>query len=167
MINDFSKKSKHYVNNKELFTEFVKWNEKLKIAQETGKEEPQLTNKMGIAFMAMANRYASKRNWYSIQFKDEMISEAILACVKSAKNFNIERTQNPFAYFTMVIHNAFLQKIAKEKKQLEIKKSSVKNLMTEIELSNEFENPGKSTYLEGLNKYFDDWEKGNKKDNEN
>ncbi|NBR72622.1 MAG: sigma factor for late transcription, partial [Proteobacteria bacterium] len=32
-----------------------------------------------------------------------------------------EKSQNPFAYFTQIIHYAFLRRIQKEKRQLEIK----------------------------------------------
>jgi hypothetical protein len=36
-------------------------------------------------------------------------------------NFNPEKSQNPFAYFTQIIHYAFLRRIQREKRQLEIK----------------------------------------------
>ena len=36
-------------------------------------------------------------------------------------NFDPEKSRNPFAYFTQIIHYAFLRRIQKEKKQLEIK----------------------------------------------
>ena len=42
-------------------------------------------------------------------------------CLQYIHNFNPERSQNPFAYFTQIIHYAFLRRIQKEKKQLEIK----------------------------------------------
>ena len=42
-------------------------------------------------------------------------------CVQYIHNFNPEKSQNPFAYFTQIIHYAFLRRIQKEKKQLEIK----------------------------------------------
>ncbi len=42
-------------------------------------------------------------------------------CVQYIHNFDPERSQNPFAYFTQIIHYAFLRRIQKEKKQLEIK----------------------------------------------
>ena len=35
--------------------------------------------------------------------------------------FDPQKSQNPFAYFTQIIHYAFLRRIQKEKKQLEIK----------------------------------------------
>jgi len=50
-----------------------------------------------------------------------MISDGIENCVQYIHNFNPERSQNPFAYFTQIIHFAFLRRIQKEKKQLEIK----------------------------------------------
>jgi DNA-directed RNA polymerase specialized sigma24 family protein len=36
-------------------------------------------------------------------------------------NFDPEKSQNPFAYFTQIIHYAFLRRIQREKRQLEIK----------------------------------------------
>jgi DNA-directed RNA polymerase specialized sigma24 family protein len=54
-------------------------------------------------------------------FREDMISDGIENCVQYIHNFNPERSQNPFAYFTQIIHFAFLRRIQKEKKQLEIK----------------------------------------------
>ena len=50
-----------------------------------------------------------------------MISDGIENCVQYIHNFNPEKSKNPFAYFTQIIHYAFLRRIQKEKKQLEIK----------------------------------------------
>jgi hypothetical protein len=36
-------------------------------------------------------------------------------------NFDPEKSSNPFAYFTQVIYFAFLRRIAKEKRQMDIK----------------------------------------------
>jgi DNA-directed RNA polymerase specialized sigma24 family protein len=54
-------------------------------------------------------------------FKDDMICDGIENCVQYIHNFDPEKSQNPFAYFTQIIHYAFLRRIQKEKKQLEIK----------------------------------------------
>jgi DNA-directed RNA polymerase specialized sigma24 family protein len=53
-------------------------------------------------------------------FKDDMICDGIENCIQYIDNFDVERT-NPFAYFTQIVYYAFLRRIAKEKKQLEIK----------------------------------------------
>ena len=55
-----------------------------------------------------------------------MISDGIENCLQYVKNFNPEKSKNPFAYFTQIIYYAFLRRIAKEKKQ-----SHVKNKMIE------------------------------------
>jgi len=54
-------------------------------------------------------------------FRDDMISDGIENCVQYIHNFNPEKSTNPFAYFTQIIHYAFLRRIQKEKKQLDIK----------------------------------------------
>ena len=54
-------------------------------------------------------------------FRDDMISDGIDNCVQYIHNFDPEKSKNPFAYFTQIIHYAFLRRIQKEKKQLDIK----------------------------------------------
>ena len=54
-------------------------------------------------------------------FRDDMISDGIENCVQYIHNFDPEKSKNPFAYFTQIIHYAFLRRIQKEKKQLDIK----------------------------------------------
>jgi hypothetical protein len=54
-------------------------------------------------------------------FREDMISDGIENCVQYIHNFDPEKSKNPFAYFTQIIHYAFLSSIQKEKKQLEIK----------------------------------------------
>ena len=50
-----------------------------------------------------------------------MISDGIENCVQYIHNFNPEKSQNPFAYFTQIIYYAFLRRIQREKRQLDIK----------------------------------------------
>ena len=54
-------------------------------------------------------------------FREDMISDGIENCVQYIKNFDPAKSSNPFAYFTQIIHYAFLRRIQKEKKQLDIK----------------------------------------------
>jgi len=63
---------------------------------------------------------AYKPNFVNYMFKDDMICDGIENCIQYIDNFDVERT-NPFAYFTQIVYYAFLRRIAKEKKQLEIK----------------------------------------------
>ena len=50
-----------------------------------------------------------------------MISDGIENCVQYIHNFDPKKSSNPFAYFTQIIHYAFLRRIQREKRQLDIK----------------------------------------------
>ena len=115
------KKSVHYVDNKKFLEAMKEWKEKCKEAEETGEERPQITNYVGECFLKIANHLSFKPNFVNYMFKEDMISDGIENCVQYIHNFNPEKSQNPFAYFTQIIHYAFLRRIQKEKKQLEIK----------------------------------------------
>ena len=57
-------------------------------------------------------------------FREDMISDGVENCVHYINNFNTDRT-NPFAYFTQIVYYAFLRRIHKEKKQMEIKEKII------------------------------------------
>ena len=54
-------------------------------------------------------------------FREDMICDGIENCVQYIGNFDPSKSSNPFAYFTQIIYYAFLRRISKEKRQLEIK----------------------------------------------
>ena len=115
------KKGVHYVNNAQFLEELKKWNEKCREAEEQGEPTPQVTNYIGECFLKIANHLSFKPNFVNYMFKEDMISDGIENCVQYVHNFNPEKSQNPFAYFTQIIHYAFLRRIQREKRQLEIK----------------------------------------------
>ena len=53
---------------------------------------------------------------------------AVENCIQYIDNFDPEKSKNPFAYFTQIIYYAFLRRIQKEKKQLEIKGKILESL---------------------------------------
>ena len=115
------KRSEHYVNNKEFLAALIKYREDKEIAEIQGKPKPPIPRYIGECFLKIANHLSFKPNFVNYMFKEDMISDGIENCVQYIHNFNPEKSQNPFAYFTQVIHYAFLRRIQKEKKQLEIK----------------------------------------------
>ena len=115
------KRSEHYVNNKEFLAALIKLREDREIAEIQGKEKPRIPRYIGECFLKIATHLSFKPNFVNYMFKEDMISDGIENCVQYIHNFNPEKSQNPFAYFTQIIHYAFLRRIQKEKKQLEIK----------------------------------------------
>ena len=115
------KRSEHYVNNKEFLAALIKLREDREIAEIRGNEKPRIPRYIGECFLKIATHQSFKPNFVNYMFKEDMISDGIENCVQYIHNFNPEKSQNPFAYFTQIIHYAFLRRIQKEKKQLEIK----------------------------------------------
>jgi len=115
------KRSEHYVNNKEFLAALIKYREDVEIAQIQNKPKPVIPRYIGDCFLKIANHLSFKPNFVNYMFKDDMVSDGIENCVQYINNFNPEKSKNPFAYFTQIIHYAFLRRIQKEKKQLEIK----------------------------------------------
>ena len=91
------------------------------MAAERGEAKPRITNYLGECFLKIATHLSFKPNFVNYMFKDDMVCDGIENCVQYINNFNPEKSKNPFAYFTQIIHYAFLRRIQKEKKQLEIK----------------------------------------------
>ena len=115
------KRSEHYVNNKEFLAALITYRENCEIAQIRGNEKPRITNYIGDCFLKIATHLSFKPNFVNYMFKEDMISDGIENCIQYIHNFDPKKSQNPFAYFTQIIHYAFLRRIQKEKRQLEIK----------------------------------------------
>ncbi len=115
------KRSEHYVNNKEFLAAIIAYKDQIALAEIQGKPKPVIPRYIGECFLKIANHLSFKPNFVNYMFKDDMVCDGIENCVQYINNFNPEKSKNPFAYFTQIIHYAFLRRIQKEKKQLEIK----------------------------------------------
>ena len=115
------KKSEHYVNNKELLAALIDYRAEVAVAKSKDLPKPRISNYLGECFLKIATHLSYKPNFVNYMFRDDMISDGIENCVQYIHNFDPAKSKNPFAYFTQIIHYAFLRRIQKEKKQLEIK----------------------------------------------
>ena len=132
------KKPEHYVNNKQLLEAMVDYRQRCELSYkkyfgkdltEQPKEErakrwegkPKIPNYLGDCFLKIATHLSYKPNFVNYMFREDMISDGIENCVQYIHNFDPAKSKNPFAYFMQIIHYAFLRRIQKEKKQLDIK----------------------------------------------
>ena len=116
-----TKKSEHYVNNKEFLEALIVYRSKCADAEEAGKPRPRITNYLGSCFLKIATHLSYKPNFVNYMFREDMISDGLENCVQYITNFDPEKSRNPFAYFTQIIHYAFLRRIQKEKRQMDIR----------------------------------------------
>ena len=115
------KKTKHYVNNTDFLNALIEYREKCEQSKKDGKQEPQIPNYIGECFLKIAEHLSRKPNFISYSFRDEMIADGIENCLMYFRNFDPDKSKNPFAYFTQIIYYAFLRRIMREKKQLYVK----------------------------------------------
>ena len=112
-----AKKDKpHYVDNKKFYEEIVKYREACTKAREEGIQEPRLPNYIGECIYKIATKLSYKPCFMNYSFRDEMVEDGIENCIMYFKDFDINKTQNPFAYFTQIIYYAFLRRISKEER---------------------------------------------------
>ena len=115
------KNTEYYVNNKELLEAMTSYRERVIYAKEHDKPKPRVSNYVGDCFLKIATHLSYKPNFVNYPFREDMICDGIENCLQYIDNFDPEKSKNPFAYFTKIIYYAFLRRIQKEKKQLEIK----------------------------------------------
>ena len=110
------RKSVNYVNNPDFYASLVKYRDMI-------KENPAATipNYIGICISSICNKLATKYNFASYTFRDEMIGDGIEHCIRAVTLFNPEKTNNPFAYITQIAWNAFIRRIKLENKENYIK----------------------------------------------
>lgn len=117
----------NYVNNPDFLEALRKYKEEREVALSEGKEEPRIPPYIGECIYKIATRLATRPNFYSYTYKNDMISDGLENAIACVGNFNPEKSNNPFAYFTQVIWYAFLRRIDKEKKQEYIKYKTTEN----------------------------------------
>ena len=95
-----------------------------------------------------------------------MISDAILACIQFCRNFNPEKSQNPFAFYTQIAYNAFVARIKTEKEKLNTHLEYRRQLEILYDIPTETDDDENSKYnaINARNKsYMDNIAKGPKK----
>jgi DNA-directed RNA polymerase specialized sigma24 family protein len=100
----------YYVRNKDLIPEIQKFNESDQISEELGR-----------MLLLIAKNLSNKANFINYTWKEDMVQEAVLTCCKYLKNFDLEKSKNPFAYITTICSHAFVNYINKQKRHSDIK----------------------------------------------
>ena len=115
------RKTRNYVNNADLLEALINYQKTCREAEDAGEDRPRVPDYIGTCIFQIATRLATKPNFSGYSYKEDMISDGIENCLLYINNFNPEKSQNPFAYFTQIIWYAFLRRIQKEKKQMYIR----------------------------------------------
>ena len=123
-----AKKKEHYLDNKEFLAALIEYKTAVNYAKENGLVKPRISNYLGECFLKIATHLSYRPNFINYMYKDDMICDGIENCIQYIDNFDHNKSSNPFAYFTQIVFYAFLRRIAKEKRQLDIRQKIVDKL---------------------------------------
>lgn len=143
----------HYVSNKEFYAAMKEYIAACRLAESEGRTRPNPSNYICDCLMRIARKYANRPNFVRYPFRDEMIGDAILNCIKYCHKFNPDKSTNPFSYFTQACHNSFLQRIKVETDEMSIKAKYINESVASDFLDTQFgEDDGefKNNFIEFL-----------------
>jgi len=92
------KKAKGYLKNSELLNELILSN---------GKDK--LTKEALSMLIIMVNNISKKLSYKNLEDLNDVKQVALMKCLLYWKNFNPEKSNNPFSYFTQIIKNGFAE----------------------------------------------------------
>ena len=143
----------HYVNNADFSQAVVEYVTIVNKAQAEKTTIPKVPDYIAQCFLRIAEGLSHKANFIRYTYREEMVMDAVENCLKAILNYDIAaatRTGKPnaFAYFTQITWYAFLRRIAKEKKQQDIKLKYLTNSGIENFLTTE-DNDDLSQYVVG------------------
>ena len=120
------KRSVHYVDNAKFSNAVVDYCTVVEKARKDNEEIPTVPDYVAHCFLRSAEGLSHKANFIRYTYREEMVMDAVENCLKAIGNYNLEAATrsgkpNAFAYFTQITWYAFLRRIAKEKKQQDIK----------------------------------------------
>lgn len=121
---------KNYINNADFYEALVNYRNIHDQCLHEGKNIPSIPNYIGECWIKIAEGLARKPCFFQYSFKQEMINDAILNCNLYWKNFNPEKSKNPFAYFTQFSYFAFLRRIEDEKLEQYVKYKSSESFLS-------------------------------------
>ena len=130
------KENVHYVNNADFSNAVVEYVQSANEAKAQNEIVPVVPNYIAECFLRISEGLSHKSNFIRYTYREEMVMDAVENCLKAIHNYDLStatRTGRPnaFAYFTQIAWYAFLRRIAKEKKQQDIKLSYLSRVNVE------------------------------------
>lgn len=161
----------HYVDNKKFLEALKDYRTQCEEAEQSGEPKPRIPEYIGQCFLLIAQRLTYRPNFMNYTYKDDMISDGIENCLTYIDNFNPDKSNNPFAYFTQIIYYAYIRRIQKEKRQTYIKYKATEkaNIFGElVSLDSDFEGFDEIQYVSNghMEEFIGEYEETKRKKNE-
>ena len=106
------RKQNYYIDNETFLKQLME-------SQKSG----QPTTEYAEGCMLIANHLLQSRQFrgYSEHLKEDMVSNAMVCCMKAISKFNIEKTNNAFGYITRTIWTSFIMVLRQHYRYINLK----------------------------------------------
>jgi len=117
------RRKNNFIDNKEFYSAMIDYKVKIDKARDAGlerKDWPPIPRYIGKCFLDIAEHLSMRPNFSNYIYRQDMVMDAVENCVVYCYNFDPDKSKNPFSYFTQICWYAFIRRIGKEKRQIEI-----------------------------------------------
>lgn len=139
-----------YVDKAKFYEALVQRKLDVEAAIRDNKPAPKISNYVGDCIQKICTNLAKKYQFSGYHYKDDMIADAVVHCLKYIDSFDISVSENPFSYFTQAAYYQFLARIEDERKQTYIKCKSTLNSTVLDELSEHLEDRNDNGVFDNL-----------------
>jgi hypothetical protein len=114
-----AKNNKYYINNRDFTNEIIRCKYGM-LNEETGFQHTvgELSPRAIEYFILLANRAILKLTFSNPLDKEDCIQSALLDLLRYWRNFNEEKSNNAFAYFTQIAKNGYAKEYKKIHKHI-------------------------------------------------
>lgn len=85
------------------------------------RDHGKVTDKLAMMYLKLCERYATKANYRGYSFRDEMAAQGMIQLCIVGLQFDESKSDNPFAFYTACVTNAFNRVLNVEKKSRDIR----------------------------------------------
>lgn len=120
----------HYIDKKEFYNELVQYKkDKAAFLEKNPDKKFRVPETLGKKILLICKNLSYRYNFINYTYRDEMVLDGIENCLLYIDNFNTEKYDNPFAYFTTIAYYAFVRRINEEKGEHAKKAKFVHNMV--------------------------------------
>lgn len=85
------------------------------VAEKIIDKEPPMPNIIGSAILNICDGLSQRHNFRNYTWREDMVADAVVDCVKAIKKYNGDKFNNPFGFLSRIAYFAFVNRIKKEK----------------------------------------------------
>ena len=120
----------HYIDNERFGKEVSEHVENVKKDIANNEEPRGVSNYIAESFFKISDGLSHSSNFVNYTYREDMVMDGVENCIRYINNYDINKKTrtgkpNAFSYFTQFCWYAFLRRIAKEKKQTQIKQEII------------------------------------------